>query len=93
MLIGMPLTASLQLLYAFCLLSSFEAGSGGIPFRRRGRGYCHPPEREILHPSSRGDRDLHVHVEVNPRPQIQRVGLGSCAGKALNIKDNLCVER
>lgn len=65
----------------FSLLSSFEAGSRGISLRWRGWGHRHSPEREILHPPSWGHRDLHVHVEVNPRPQIQGVGLGSCSGK------------
>lgn len=59
---------------------SFEAGPRGVPFRRRRGGHRHASKREVLHPAARSHRDLHVHVEVHPRPKVQGVGLGSRHG-------------
>ncbi|KAL0164982.1 hypothetical protein M9458_040735, partial [Cirrhinus mrigala] len=57
----------------------YEAGSRGFPLRRRRRSHRHTAKREVLHPETGGHRDVHVHVEVHPRPQIQTMGLGGGA--------------
>lgn len=59
----------------------YEAGSRGVPFRRRRGGHRHSTKWEVLHPEAGGHRNIHVHVEVHPRPQIQAMGLGGGTGE------------
>lgn len=60
---------------------SDQAGTGGFQVRRRGWSHGNQAERQILHPTTRGHRELHVHVEADSWPQVQGVGLGGRGGE------------
>lgn len=64
---------------------SAEARPRGLQVRQRPGGGGGAAKREVLHPPARGHRDLLVHVEVHPRPQVPPVGLGSGAGEELCV--------
>lgn len=60
---------------------SIKAGPRVLQVRRCSRGRGSPAGREVLHPPSRGHRNLLVPVAVHSRPEIQAVGLGGNTGK------------
>lgn len=76
---------------SFSVLSA-EARPRGLQVRQRpGGGGC-SAEWEVLHPAAGGHRDLLVHVEVHPWPQVPTVGLGSSTGKEIRLCINISLD-
>ena len=59
---------------------SYALGTRGREVRCQYGSQISETKREVLHTASRDHRDVVLHVEVDERSQVPRLGLGCSAG-------------
>lgn len=84
--LSIPKTYALHLyLFWFLVFTSHKTGTWSVQIWWRWWSHGDQAERQILHPQTWSHRELHVHVEADSWPQIQRVGMGGCSGQTFTL--------